>query len=186
MICMRTWHAKYTKTCAYDCKTETRAARPSHTKRKPALLYYAITHTPPPPSTNHHSPFFFMCRRLTQVVDEDVYQRQGENIITWCEAPPLIGAANGAGAGAGGTGVDLALSFQVRLKKSRQVNLLRAPYTHLGRRFLIGNGRGGKGVILLRCLSLRVADEARVCGGQRARGDEKGERPGAALLLFLL
>lgn len=51
-----------------------------------------------------------------QVVDEDVYQRQGDNIITWCEAPPLIGAANnGVAAARGAAGVDLALSFQVRL-----------------------------------------------------------------------
>ncbi|CAM9426576.1 unnamed protein product [Pylaiella littoralis] len=48
----------------------------------------------------------------SKVVDEDVYQRQGDNIITWCEAPPLIGAANGGGAANGATGVDLALSFQ--------------------------------------------------------------------------
>lgn len=43
-----------------------------------------------------------------------MYQRQGDNIITWCEAPPLIGAANGTGASAAGGGVDLALSFQVQ------------------------------------------------------------------------
>ena len=45
------------------------------------------------------------------MVDEDVYQRQGDNIITWCEAPPLTGSPNGAGSGGG---VDLALSFQVK------------------------------------------------------------------------
>ncbi|CAM9219297.1 unnamed protein product [Ascophyllum nodosum] len=45
----------------------------------------------------------------SKVVDEDVYQRQGDNIITWCEAPPLTGSPNGAGSGGG---VDLALSFQ--------------------------------------------------------------------------
>ncbi|CAM9804549.1 unnamed protein product, partial [Discosporangium mesarthrocarpum] len=46
----------------------------------------------------------------SKVVDEDVYQRQGDNIITWCEppAPGAPGSATGQGAG----GVDLALSFQ--------------------------------------------------------------------------
>lgn len=48
-----------------------------------------------------------------------MYQRQGDNIITWCEAPPLIGAANGAGAGGGG--VDLALSFQVGFQRRYKV-----------------------------------------------------------------
>lgn len=44
-----------------------------------------------------------------------MYQRQGDNIITWCEAPPLIGEANnGVAAACGAAGVDLALSFQVR------------------------------------------------------------------------
>lgn len=57
---------------------------------------------------------FFFVFVLAQVVDEDVYQRQGDNIITWCEAPPLIGAANGGSAAGGAAGVDLALSFQVR------------------------------------------------------------------------
>ena len=76
-------------------------------------------------------------------MDEDVYQRQGENIITWCEAPPLIGAANGAGAGAGGTGVDLALSFQVRLKISQDLNFTSGPmYTH-GEAFLLLETGGG-------------------------------------------
>lgn len=95
------------------------------------IFYYATHASSSSSSSNYRSPltiffcsFFFLLRRLlTQVVDEDVYQRQGENIITWCEAPPLIGAANGAGAGAGGTGVDLALSFQVRFKKCRQASL---------------------------------------------------------------
>ena len=76
-------------------------------------------YTRPPSITNPQLPLSAtsdFVALITQVVDEDVYQRQGENIITWVEAPPLIGAANGAGAGAGGTGVDLALSFQVHRK----------------------------------------------------------------------
>lgn len=48
------------------------------------------------------------------MVADDCYQRQGDNIITWCEAPPLTGAVNGSGAGGGSAGVDLALSFQVK------------------------------------------------------------------------
>lgn len=67
--------------------------------------------TPPHPST----PPSVNPAAAAQVVDEDVYQRQGDNIITWCEAPPLIGEANnGVAAACGAAGVDLALSFQVR------------------------------------------------------------------------
>ncbi|CAM9862227.1 unnamed protein product, partial [Chrysoparadoxa australica] len=45
----------------------------------------------------------------SKVEEHDVYQRQGDNIITWCET--LSGASGPTGSGAN-PGQDLALSFQ--------------------------------------------------------------------------
>lgn len=87
--------------------------RPAPQKsRDPCHLSWArVCHFPQTPTTYIVRVLIsHMALTHRQVVDEDVYQRQGDNIITWCEAPPLAGASHG---GVGNVGVDLALSFQV-------------------------------------------------------------------------